>query len=230
MAPSRPARASLAGSGYPPAHPPVQDAAKMPIRFHRRGPCKVRNRGPLQWLSLLVLSLCLGFAGATANADNDGDRRVRTGARLFRALLAADMALESRVGEDGALHVVVYGSDARFAAEVAKLIAPPDDLAQAQVRGIPIKVELIQQMPSGKPPAGLFLASRPRDEDLATLVQWSIRHKVIAYSPFEGHVERGFMAGLSIEAKVQPYVNRGTLDASGIRLKPFFLKVAKVRQ
>lgn len=202
----------------------------MPSRPRRRESRRTAARRPLQWLSLLFL-LCLGLAGATANADNDADRRVRTGARLFRALLAADMALESKAGSDGVLHVAVYGSDARFATEVARLIAPPDDPALAQVRGIPIRVEVISQLPiTGRPPAGLFLASRPRDDEFAPLVQWGIRNRVIAYSPFEGHVERGFMAGLSIEAKVQPYVNRGTLEASGIRLKPFFLKVAKVRQ
>ncbi len=53
---------------------------------------------------------------------------------------------------------------------------------------------------------------------------------MILYSPFEGDVERGVTAGLSIEAKVLPFVNQRTLEASGVELKPFFLKVAKVHR
>jgi hypothetical protein len=52
---------------------------------------------------------------------------------------------------------------------------------------------------------------------------------VVLYSPFEGHVERGVPAGIAVEAKVQPYLNLSALQAAGIELKPFFLKVAKVR-
>lgn len=196
----------------------------------RQESLRARTR-PFQLALSLLLTLFLGFAGATANADADGDRRVRTGARLFRALLAADMALESKVASDGALHVAVYGGDARFAAEVARLIAPPDDVGQSQIRGIPIKVDVLAKLPeTGKPPVGLFIAGVPPNNELDPLIQWGIRNKVIVYSPFAGHVERGVMAGLSIEAKVQPFVNLATLEASGIRLKPFFLKVAKVRR
>lgn len=36
------------------------------------------------------------------------------------------------------------------------------------------------------------------------------------------------MAGLSIEAKVVPYVNQSALTAAQVQLKPFFMKVAKV--
>ena len=53
---------------------------------------------------------------------------------------------------------------------------------------------------------------------------------MIVYSPFEGHVEKGVLGGLSVEAQVRPYVNRATVEASQITLKPFFMEVAKVYQ
>jgi hypothetical protein len=177
---------------------------------------------------LCACVLTLSMAAANVQADSYDERRVRTGARLFRSMLAADTGLERRRDADGSLHVLLYASDARLGAEIGALIAPPD-AAKAGVRGMPVTVLASAQLPSGDAvPAGVFLASLPSDEQLDRLIAWSIAHKVIVYSPFEGHVERGVAGGLSIEAKVQPYVNLGTLRASGVELKPFFLKVAKV--
>ena len=76
----------------------------------------------------------------------------------------------------------------------------------------------------------LFLATPLGASELDRLVAWSIRHGVILYSPFEGDVERGVLAGVSIEAKVLPYINQRTLDASGVEFKPFFMRVAKVHR
>jgi hypothetical protein len=182
-------------------------------------------------LALVLVVAGLTFAGATVRADSMDERRVRMGAKFFRSLLAADVALEKKAGRDGALHVVVYGADPRLADEIAGLIAPADDAAKARIRGLPVRVTTTST-PSGgtERPAGLFLASAPSTAELDKLIQWGIAEHVIVYSPFEGHVERGVLGGLAIEAKVQPYVNARTLEAAGIELKPFFLKVAKVHR
>ena len=176
---------------------------------------------------LLACGLTLSLAVANVQADSYDERRVRAGARLFRSMLAADTGIEGRKGVDGSLHVLLYASDPVLAGEIGALIAPP---SKAAVRGVPLTVQSSTRLPAegGEVPAGLFLASIPSDAELDRLVRWSIAHRVIVYSPFEGHVERGIAGGISIEAKVQPYVNLGTLKAAGVELKPLFMKVAKV--
>ena len=177
-------------------------------------------------LGLLLLLLGLTMAVANVGADTYDERRVRHGARLFRALLAADVDLPGKLGADGKLHLLVYGADAGLAAEIGELIAPKD---AAPIQQLPVRVERIDALPEGAndAPVGLFLIEVPPNEEFERLVQWGIANQVIVYSPFEGDVERGAMAGLSIEAKVLPYVNLNTLEASGVKLKPFFLKIAK---
>jgi pimeloyl-ACP methyl ester carboxylesterase len=63
--------------------------------------------------------------GFATRADDNDDRRVRMGARQFRFLIAADLALDRKVAADGKLHVQVYARDKRLADDVAELI---DDL------------------------------------------------------------------------------------------------------
>jgi len=176
---------------------------------------------------LLACVLTLSMAVANVHADSYDERRVRAGARLFRSMLAADTGIEGRKGADGSLHVLLYAADPVLAGEIGALIAPP---SKAAVRGLPLTVQTSAQLPGegGEIPAGLFLASIPSDAELERLVRWGIANRVIVYSPFEGHVERGVAGGISIEAKVQPYVNLATLKAAGVELKPLFMKVAKV--
>jgi hypothetical protein len=179
-------------------------------------------------LLALVLPALLAslWAAATVRADSYDERRIRAGARMFRALLAADLALETKA-RDGRLEVLVLGGEPALVAEVSGLIAPAGGSA---IRGLPLVVERLDAPASleGRQPVGVFLAGPPGAGELEQLVRWGITHKVILYSPFEGHVERGATAGLSIEAKVLPYLNAQTLQASGVTLKPLFLKVAKV--
>jgi hypothetical protein len=176
---------------------------------------------------LLACAMSLSMAAANVQADSYDERRVRAGARLFRSMLAADTGIEQRRAPDGTLHVLLYAADPKLAGEIGALIAPK---AKGAVRGMALTLQNAAQLPQdgAEVPAGLFLASIPSDAELDRLVRWSIANKVIVYSPFEGHVERGVAGGISIEAKVQPYVNLGTLKASGVELKPLFMKVAKV--
>lgn len=189
-----------------------------------------RRLGVAAIVALLVCVLGLGLAGASARADSQDERRVRTGARVFRTLLLADMALERKTGADGRLDVAVYASDSASLGEVAPLIAPAA-AAGGSSRGPPFAIRHEQALSEATaPPVALFLATPLGASELDRLVAWSIRHGVILYSPFEGDVERGVLAGVSIEAKVLPYINQRTLDASGVEFKPFFMRVAKVHR
>ncbi len=172
---------------------------------------------------LLLTSATLSFAFA-ARADDQSARRIRAGARVFRTLLAADLRLTERA-TDGVLHVAIYSRDVALGATVAALIAPSDK--GGAIRDVPVLAKVVSELPE-QVPAGIFIASPLDAQSLARWVKYCQDRQVVLYSPFEGDVERGVMAGLAIEATVQPYLNENALDAAGVELKPFFLRVAKV--
>ena len=168
------------------------------------------------------------------NADAYHDRRAETGIKLFRALLAADLDLERKATADGRLLVLFfYTDDRKRAEELAKAFGKaPAPGAVEPVRGLPVSLEStadpsFAQYPA-RVPAGIFLAQAPDAQALRAIIRFGIAKRVIVYSPFEGHVESGVLGGLAVEAQVRPYINQGTLTASNIRLKDFFLKVTKV--
>jgi hypothetical protein len=198
-----------------------------PIARHLR-----RGVGARLWPALLLASLALvSVCGSTALADSADDRRVRAGARLFRSLLTAQLALENKTAKDGSLHVVVFGSDSGLTPEVGDLIATSGDSGKSGIRDLPVAIERVTsvaQLAKVQQPAGVFLVAAQSPTDLQQLIRWSTDAHVVLYSPFEGDVEQGVAAGLAVEAKVQPYLNTSALQAAGVEIKPFYLKVAKV--
>ncbi len=172
--------------------------------------------------------LLIAAAGvAPAVGDSSDQRRLRTGARLFRAMLAADVHLPDKKGGDGKLLVLVFAPRAESAAEAVEIIGAGED--GSDVRGLALRLEATASPEvAARHPAAVFIAEPPDDAALAALVRSGIAARVIVYSPYEGHVEKGVLGGLAVEAHVRPYLNRRTMEASGVELKPFFLKVAKV--
>lgn len=168
----------------------------------------------------------MGFASVAVHADPVSDRRAQSGLRLFKALIAANEELEAGAN-DGKLTVVFLYRD-----DLARARALGEGFASAPVRGLPVAAAYFKDSDlealAASRPAAVFLADAPEDKTLERLVAFSIQNKVILYSPFEGHVEKGVLGGLSVEAQVRPYVNLKTLAAANLKLKPFFMKVAKV--
>jgi len=200
----------------------------MPSKLRRQSlPSRPRLSA---WLGALLLVFGLGLVNATVQADSYDERRVRTGAKFFRALLAADLKLTEKAAGDGSVAVWVYARRDQDIRAVLGAIAPGAAGAQPTIRGVWVAASAIEQLPrdDAAAPVGIFLATPMSDADFARLLQWSIDRHVIVYSPFEGDVERGAAAGMVIEAKVLPYVNLTTLEKSGIELGSFFLNVAKV--
>jgi hypothetical protein len=194
------------------------------------------QRGPRRCrlpVAAAVLLLALALHVVPAAGESDEDRRVQAGIRLFRSLLAADLDLERKVDGDGRLLLLVFhAGDRGRADELEKALAGEAADGPDPIRGLPVRLDTSID-PSfaafaAAPPAGIFVGQAPSPAVLQSIVRYGIAHHVIVYSPFEGHVEQGVLAGLSVEAQVRPYVNRETLAASHIALKSFFLKVAKV--
>jgi hypothetical protein len=172
----------------------------------------------------LALLVCV-----PASADDVADRRASAGVRLFRALLAADIDLPKKTFAPNQILVVFfYVDDERRAADLAARFVQES----AELRGLAVVTELTNDPAMAKlgarAPAGVFIAQQPARSAIGTLIRFGIAKHVIVYSPFEGDVEAGVLGGLSVEAQVRPFLNRATLEASQIAIKPFFLSVAKV--
>ena len=197
-----------------------------------RGEATVAGRGPVACLLAAALAvLALAIPGAVSGSD--ATARVQAGIRLFRSLMAADTGLDRRADAEGRLVVLVfYATDVEEADRVAgELREPTEGQASATIRDLPVAVELTSDPGlaayQSHPPAAIFIAEPPRDEALRQVVRYGVENGVVVFSPFEGHVEKGVLGGLAVEAKVQPYLNMRTLVASGLSIKPFFLKVSR---
>jgi hypothetical protein len=180
-------------------------------------------------------ALLVALAALPLLADSYEDRRSEAGARLFRAMLAADRELPKKVLPDGRLLVVFfYADDRKRALDLARTFAKLDASgAPEPIQGLKVVVETTSDERfaayAARTPGGVFIAEAPSSERLSEIVRYGIAQRRITFSPFEGHVESGVLGGLSVEAQVRPYVNLKTLGASGVALKEFFLKVAKPR-
>lgn len=187
-----------------------------------------------RWRQLVVLLLGLVLACnlvAVAFADSFEDRRIRTGARIFRSLLAADTDLATKSRKPGRVVVWVIGKGDALQQDVHELIASQTDAKRALIQNLPVKITAFQQfeqISALPPPVAVFFVTPPKELEFKQWLDWSIKHHVILFSPFEGHVERGMSAGISIQAKVQPLLNQAQMQAIELKLKPFFLRVAKV--
>lgn len=181
----------------------------------------------------LFLAAVLGAAVPSAvRAAAYGDGRVESGARLFRAMLAADTELEKKIDAEGTLRIViVHGGDPDRAKTAGDFVARRDvKRIPEAIRGFPVRTEVIgvEDLQKASPTvAAVFIGEPLRRESVGALIRFGVERRVIIYSPFEGDVEQGVMGGLAVEAQVRPFVNTAALRASQVTLKEFFLKVAK---
>ncbi|HEV8268546.1 MAG TPA: hypothetical protein VGR00_09945, partial [Thermoanaerobaculia bacterium] len=139
----------------------------------RKGESSGRPNAP--WLGLVrdggvgalvcLLSATL-VAAPRLDADAYQDRRIETGLRLFRALLAADLDLEKKAEGGKLLVLFFYTDDKRRADEMAKAFAKGEG-AEA-IRGLPVVVETTSDAEfkayGGHVPAGVFLTQAPDAE------------------------------------------------------------------
>lgn len=177
-------------------------------------------------LSLFLVTFLLYATSGVSLADSQIAGRAVLGLKLFRATLAADLDIHNKTTADGQLQLLVYGNDIKAKQVAEKLIR------SGSVRKMPLQVKTVDDSKLATfrdhTVAGVIVASPTLSQaEFKRLSEFARIHRIIVFSPFEGGVEQGVSAGLYIRAKVLPYVNINALKRSGIRLKPFFLKVAK---
>ncbi|MCZ4303220.1 YfiR/HmsC family protein [Zoogloeaceae bacterium G21618-S1] len=202
----------------------------LSLLCHRGDPvaavrCAVRIRRIL--CSVLATLLIAGspWLGAIA-ADEQDARRVTVGLNLFPALLAADQNIADKGDGNGRLLLLlVHRDEVELVEQLA--VALRD---KGAIRGIALQVKSVRvdQLASyaNAKVAGIFVAQRLGD-DIDAVLAFSRRHQSLSFSPFPGDVERGVAAGISVSDRVLPYVNIDAVDAAGVRIKPFFLRIAE---
>ena len=192
------------------------------ISAANRRPGAILSARPAIFLVVGLLLICC----ALARAMEMEDVRLRAGLDVFRSVLAADMNIMDKRGPDGALLLVlIYRNNKSIAENVAR------HLEDAQrIHGVPIRVAIATSASLDQyrdpPPAGIFMVQEIRN-DLETVIDYGKKHRIIVFSPFEGDVEAGVVGGIHISDRLLPYINIGAMKASGIRIKPFFLRVSK---
>jgi len=196
--------------------------------WRRAAPPRSSAAGHLRIIRLVFAVLALGascWQGALAADENDA-RRVTVGLNLFPAVLAAEQDIAAKRSAAGMLVLLLVHRD--DPEPIDRLAAVLRD--KGAIRGVPLNIRIVDVQSLRDHPAegvaGVFVAQR-LGEDLAVVLDYSRRHGVLSFSPFQGDVERGVVAGIAVSDRVLPYVNMTALAASGLQLKPFFLRIAE---
>jgi hypothetical protein len=154
------------------------------------------------------------------------ERRINVGYKLFPSFLAADININKKQGEDGKLLLLVLYSDKQqFADSLAQELS-----ATGTVRNISLRVEAVAfaALPQYKnrKVAGLFI-SQKISSDIDTIIAFARVKNAIIFSPFKGDVKKGISCGFSVTDRVEPFINVSALRLAKIKLKQFFMRVAK---
>lgn len=178
---------------------------------------------------VLVLLTAIACAARPSVADDFTERRITAGARIFRALLAADVDIHRKTNRRGELRLcLLYLDDTGNADIAAATLGNRDD---SRIRKMRIRIEILPfaKCFAGNQAqfAGIFLTQRLNEEQIQILMAFAKAQHMVVFSPFEGDVERGVQSGIAVEARVRPYLNTGALRDAQVRLKAFFIKVAK---
>lgn len=177
----------------------------------------------------LVLLATIVYAAKPSVSDDFTERRITAGAKIFRALLAADMDIGRKTGTDGKLRLcLLYIDDPGNAEIAAASLASRDDPRIRKMKVSIDKLSFGECIANDKGRfAGVFLTQRLDTEQLRILTAFANARHLVVFSPFEGDVERGVQSGIAVEARVRPYLNTQALRAARVRLKSFIMKVAK---
>lgn len=173
---------------------------------------------------LMLLLLCLAPLNTVANEMEA--RRILVGLKLFPAVVAADYLISEKKDKDGYLKLfILHENDSKQAYELA------DSLRQIKkIKDIPIKVQvhtfkefLDQKLP---PRTAAFIAEETNSQ-INEIIQQGIASSTLLFSPFKGDIEKGVHSGFIVSDRILPHVNIKTLNQSGIKLKPFFLRASR---
>ncbi len=180
-------------------------------------------------LPALVLTLVLILSPFPIPSPYAGELeqpRVLAGLDLFPILLSADVHIEEKKAGNELILLLVYDDEVEMAQKTANHLG-----STKAIRGIPLRIDLIDYKSLGQydeEPAGIFLVQHLDSDRFNSILEYGREKKIIVLSPFEGDVEKGATAGIFVGFRIYPYINAASLKLSGIEIKPFFLRIAKL--
>lgn len=184
-------------------------------------------RGAFLCLALCLLQTLLVPLDAQGNPQTlwrEDEQRMQLGLKLFPVCIGAVDSLETAIGPDGRLLVLVVHEGPR---NPALQIAA--QFESAKVRGHGLRVEVLSAADldayTGPHPGGIFIASVGLSP--SRLRAWSERQRTLVFSPFDGAVEDGAVVGLHVADRVLPIVNLTQAERTGVRFRPYFLEEAR---
>lgn len=177
--------------------------------------------------------LCIICILTDAYAAQVDERRVRSGLKQFKSVLAADKDLSRKQTIDGSLQILlVYTNDQQKAQILADEFSNKGKGSKAgTIRKMSVKTKVVEITELAdylsRRVAGVYLTQPLSAAKLEALVKFGVDKRLVVYSPFEGDVYRGVFVGMSIGTRVYPLINLDTMKASRLRIKSFFLRIAK---
>jgi len=173
--------------------------------------------------------IVLSLISMPINADSTQERRIIISTLIFPRLIAVDQNLTDKLDESGNVRIgIIYHSNIDKAKKVDRLISRKiKKIAAENITIDYIDINRINQL-ENKPYSGFFIAQLMSKSDISRIIQFSNKHNILNFSPFEGDVERGIIASIFIGAKIKPYFNIKSLVKAGVSLKPALLRVSKV--
>jgi len=197
----------------------------------------VLKTGWQRCISALCLFCVLFLQVSQVSGDAQEQRRTRMGLRIFGALIQADEQIAAKSDNATLLVLLLYDKDFATADSYrTELLKSTNSHLNIGAQSYSLNAEVVRadqvhdythSKYAHSKIAGVFLTERLFDANLQSLIQFSEDQGTVLFSPFEGDVEKGVSAGLSIEAKVRPKLNARSLARSRIQLKKLFLRIAK---
>lgn len=180
--------------------------------------------------NLIILLFALSSGSLQANEEQE--MLVRNGLKMFRTILIADQDIQSKHNESNGIDIIfIFKDDLPRAQRLARrFVLMGRGSTKGKIKDRPISVHITTSLEQIRKqelkPAGLFILDKVDEETLQDAIQYGLEFNIVTYSPFKGDVEKGVLGGIVIETRPRPFINTKTLEASDLRIKSFFLKVA----
>ncbi|MBF0192535.1 MAG: hypothetical protein HQL99_15565 [Magnetococcales bacterium] len=178
-------------------------------------------------VSVLILFQMLWGASNGPCADLN-DHKLHLGIKMFPALIGGNLDLSGQTDKKGTLLLLIVYEENRG---VGEQVARTMNLSGKVIDTFPFQVEVctVSELKTfaERPVAGVFLVESLAAEPMEKVTAFGVVKQSIVFSPFEGDVQKGVLAGMDISTQVKPALNLATLRKSGIRLNALFIKVAK---
>ena len=162
------------------------------------------------------------------HADDVMERRIQISLPIFPRIVAVDNNFDKKLlPKQKALFVFIYDANKGKAEQLSESLKHQlTNVAGLEFTSIAISVQkqLAEQTPV---PTALFVAELLPNKAFSLMVEYSVSHHRILFSPFAGDVERGATAGISITSRVKPYFNIKTLQRSDIDINAVLMNLSK---